>query len=329
MNVIVSLQHLAWTLQVPLKRLRAIAEDGGDRYRHLALRKGHKVRHLDVPDAELKAIQHRILRRILEPIDLGARVHGGVRQRSPRTNAQQHLGQKCVVCVDVVAFFPSVSHKVVYRMFRRELHYGRDVASLLTRLTTCAGSLPQGAPTSTAIANHVLAVPVDAPVSTQAQGIGVNYGRFVDDVAMSGDDPRPLIGEVGRGLSRRGLTMYRGKIRQRVTGKFRIMPASSPQVVTGLNVNSVSGPSVPKEKRDRIRAAIWALRGKSTLEVERQVASLRGQIAYVRAYNAGAARRLQILLDSVLESTASTSSLLIKKRKSSVPRRPTADVQPP
>ena len=304
MGAILSLQHLAWTLQVPLERLRAIAAAGDARYGLLSVRTGSKSRRLRVPDAELKAVQHRILRRILGPIELGDGVHGGVRGRSPRSNAEQHLGKKCVVCVDVVAFFPSVAHKVVYRMFRRELGCGRDVASLLTRLTTCEASLPQGAPTSTAIANHVLAVPVDRPVSAQARALGVDYGRFVDDVAMSGDDPRPLIGEVGRGLSRRGLTMHRGKVRTRVTGKFRIMPNSGPQLVTGLNVNDRSGPSVPKAKRDRIRAAIRALRWKGADEIAKSLPSLRGQITYVKAYNPGSAARLQLLLDAVLSEAA-------------------------
>ena len=73
------------------------------------------------------------------------------------------------VNLDVKDFFPNVRHYIVYRMFRRELGFGRDVARLLTRLTTFRAGLPQGAPTSTAIANVLLALPVDGPISVEAE----------------------------------------------------------------------------------------------------------------------------------------------------------------
>lgn len=154
--------------------------------------------------------QRRIKNNILASITLGEGVHGGVRGRSPRSNATPHLGQPCVVNLDVRDFFPNVRHYVVYRMFRRELGFGRDVARLLTRLTTLDGQLPQGASTSTAIAN-VLALPIDRPISVEAERFDVRYTRFVDDITLSGSNPRPLINIVGRMLSRRRLPMYRKK----------------------------------------------------------------------------------------------------------------------
>ena len=36
-------------------------------------------------------------------------------------NAQEHLGQRYVVNVDVRNFFPSITHENVYRHLRREL----------------------------------------------------------------------------------------------------------------------------------------------------------------------------------------------------------------
>jgi len=300
---ILSLQALAWTLRVPLTRLRRVAAEIDRHYDELRLLKGDKLRVLNVPHDELKEIQRRICRRILEPISLCAEVHGGVRGKSTRTNAEHHIGKRCVVCLDVKSFFPSVRHSVVYRTLRHEMGFGRDVASLIVRLTTLHASLPQGAPTSTAVANLVLREPVDKPICRKAKEAGVAYGRFVDDVGLSGDNPRPLISEVAKALSRRRLPMYRAKVRSRVTNKLRIMPSSGPQMVTGLNVNNRSGPSVPRAKRDQVRAAIFQLR---TIEQQaaRSVAlsSIRGRIAYIRQYNLGNAESLERLLEKTIQA---------------------------
>ena len=302
---ILSLQALAWKIKVPLARLHKIAGNVDKHYDELRLLKGDKLRILHVPHEELKEIQRRICKHILEPISLGDEVHGGVRGRSTLTNAARHLGKPCVVCLDVKSFFPSVRHAVVYRMFRAELGFGRDVASMLTRLTTLQAQLPQGAPTSTAVANLILPRPVDRPMAALAQETGVVYGRFVDDICMSGDNPRPLISEVAKALSRRRLPMYRAKVRSRATNKLRVMPSSGPQLVTGLNVNDRSGPSVPRGKRDKVRAAIHSLRSIET-EAARSIElrSIRGRIAYIRQFNPGEAIRLERSLAETLAHCA-------------------------
>jgi hypothetical protein len=166
------------------------------------------------------------------------------------------------------------------------------VARLLTRLTTFDAQVPQGAPTSTAIANMLLALPVDRPVSARAAGLSNRYTRFVDDLTLSGSDPRPLINTVAKMLSRRRLPMHRAKVNDS-RPKLRITPNSRPQEVTGLLVNSKSGASVSRQRRDKIRAAIFALRGSDRNGLQSAVNSTRGRIAYVRIFNPGAASRLE------------------------------------
>ena len=213
MQPILSVKDLSSRLGTPAAQLREIADDIKAHYKVWPLldKKKQKVRLLRVPSNELKEIQRRIKNNILALITLGEGVHGGVRGRSPRSNATQHLSQPCAVNLDVRDFFPNVRHYVVYRMFRRELGFGRDAARLLTRLTTLNSQLPQGAPTSTAVANVLLALPVDGPISVEAKRFDVRYTRFVDDITFSGSNPRPLINIVGRMLSRKRLPMYRKK----------------------------------------------------------------------------------------------------------------------
>jgi len=307
MRPILSLRNLAARLGTPVARLRKIAEEIDKHYSHQVLRQGpNKFRHLRIPKPELRSLQRRINANILAPIVLDGAVHGGVRGRSTRSNATVHLGQPCVITLDVREFFPRLRHYIVYRMFRRELGFGRDVARLLTRLTTFEAQLPQGAPTSTAVANFVLNIPVDLPLSKRAGSAAINYTRFVDDITLSGDNPRLLINAVARMLSRRRLPLYR-KRASAEKPKLRISPHSQPQKVTGLLVNSTGGPSIPRTYRDGIRAAIYQLRWISD-QHERAVAerSIRGKIAYVRQFNLGASRRMQRQLESaqVSQSTA-------------------------
>jgi RNA-directed DNA polymerase len=294
MSPIFSARHLASILGEPLEHLRDLATASSGHYTTFSkidLKKG-KSRTFHNPSNELKDLQRRIVNNVVRKVPIESLAHGGVKGKSPSTNAALHLRKRCVVTVDVRDFFPSIRHYLVYRMFRHELGYGKEVCRLLTRLTTLGGGLPQGAPTSTAIANLLLRFAVDIPISVSAKRHHLDVTRFVDDFAVSGDSPQILINEIARALSRRRLRVWRKK------RKLRIMRCSKPQEVTGLNVNSDRGPSVPRYKRDAIRAAIHRLRLLSKKERASATRSIRGQVAYVRQTNPGSAKRLEKSLEA-------------------------------
>ncbi len=300
MKPILSVRDLASRLGTTPSRLNEVASSIESHYVVVPLEANGKIRILHVPRDELMQIQRGIKTSVLDKIGFAEVAHGGVRGRSPRTNAVQHLAQRCVVTVDVRGFFPSVRHYVVYRMFRHELGFGRDVARLLTRLTTLKSRLPQGTPTSTAIANLLLATPVDAPLVRLAQQQDVRYTRFVDDITMSGPNPRPLINVVARMLSRRRLQMHRKKARWTTKAKLKIRSRGAPQEVTGLVVNSARGPTISRTRRDAVRAAIYELKRLPERELAHAVQSVRGRISHVRQFNNEAATRLQKYLDETL-----------------------------
>ena len=211
MKPILSSQFLAWRLGIPLEKLRVIAKEVNKHYREISLNDHEKgtVRLLKVPDEELKKVQRLILRRIFSEAPLPDGLHGGIPSRSPKTSAECHLGKDLVVNLDVRNFFPSASHRQVAEMFRRDFGCGREARWLLTRLTTIDGQLPQGAPTSTMIANLLLAIPVDVPIERSAAQLRVEYTRFVDDVAISGESADKLISETAKAVSTVGWRMWR------------------------------------------------------------------------------------------------------------------------
>lgn len=290
---LVSVRALSRKLDIPrdqLSRIAAAVDSHYNEWPRTDPRTG-KVRLIKSPDDELKMIQSRIARRLFAA-QYGDEVQGGVRHRSPKTNAQKHVRQPCVVAIDVRGFFPSVRPAVVYHLLRHELGCGREVAKLLTRLVTKDRQLPQGAPTSVAVANALLRLPVDEPVVTRAERMGCKYTRFIDDLVLSGRNPRDVINFIARQLSKRQLAISRKE-------KLKIMPGNGPQEITGLLVNGKM-PSLARVRRDRVRAAIHELRSIADGGQRRKaIESVKGRIGHVRQFNPGAAKRLAKQLESI------------------------------
>ena len=140
-------------------------------------------RTINPPHEELKNIQKCINGYLVNNIPMPDFAFGGVKEKDNILNAKQHKGQKYVFQTDLTDFYPFISCKRVYEMFVR-VGFSADVASKLTKLTTFKGHLPQGAPTSTTIANLVF-----EPTGRKLQALSVEYKlrmtTFVDDVTIS------------------------------------------------------------------------------------------------------------------------------------------------
>ena len=160
----------------------------------------------------IKDIQRRILAAILDRIPPHASVHGFRRGRSVKTFAALHTGKQVVLRIDLQNFFPSISAARIQALFRTA-GYPERVADLLAGLCTNSAPLdvwdliaiqpnpvqirqarwlyskphlPQGAPTSPALAN-LSAYRMDCRLSGLASSAGAIYTRYADDLAFSGD----------------------------------------------------------------------------------------------------------------------------------------------
>jgi RNA-directed DNA polymerase len=294
---ILSMRQLAWTIRVPIEQLKALADsiqrDPRQHYDHFSIEIGKdKYRQIDHPKAELKNVQRRLLHHVLVPMGFGEAAHGGISGRSPTSNAKVHQGQRCVVKMDVKTFFPSVQHNRVYRMFRHEYGFGEDVSRLLTRLVTLRERLPQGAATSTAVAN-LFARSIDERLKPSLQRHGLTCTRFIDDITISGDRPKVLIALTKRLLKAKGL--------QHHPDKLKVCPRGGPQEVTGVLVNHAERLSLPKAYRDGVRSAIHKLRSTPRHEWPKQIASIEGKIAHIARFrHDGVVARLRRNLATVL-----------------------------
>jgi RNA-directed DNA polymerase len=270
---LVSTRYLGAVLGIAPEVLLDLAENVESIYKPFTLvqekRGREKKRPIDNPVFPLKPVQTRIKVRLLDTISFPDFVCGGVRKRSTQANAKRHVRQREVVALDIKDFFRTVTNAQVAKIWCECFGASREVAWLLTRLTTYKGHLPQGAPTSTALANLVI-LPVMNELNVLCRLRGTNLTVYVDDITLSGRDAKSAISMVANALGRRGFKLAREKV--------KVMPAHVRQEVTGHTVNRRL--SNGRERLKHARSVILHAIGPEGTERDRQRA--RGLLAHVR-----------------------------------------------
>ena len=143
-----------------------------------------EVRVINPSIRTLKIVQKRICDLLNNKITPAPYAFGSTKGRSCVMNARFHQGNKYIFQTDLRGFFPSIPSKEVYRMFVR-FGFSPDVASILTRLTTYKGHIPQGAPTSSLVANLVFIKTGDV-IADYCKQHGLKFSTYVDDMTISG-----------------------------------------------------------------------------------------------------------------------------------------------
>jgi len=237
-----------------------------DRYQVFTVsKKSGGVRRICAPVTALKLIQQKlnqVLQAVYEP---RASTHGFVINRNIVSNARRHRNKRWVLNVDIENFFPSITSKRVYGLFRA-LPYRRnaDVAAMLTRICCNDGELPQGAPTSPVISNMICSR-LDSQLQRLAQQHRCTYTRYADDITFSTSHalfpqelawlrPYPAQPEAKIGPGLEAVIKANGFAVNHL--KVRLRRYDRRQEVTGLTVNSF--PNVTKRFRSQLRAMLHA-----------------------------------------------------------------------
>lgn len=233
-----------------------------------------KPRHIDCPEGELKAVQRKINRVLLQPILFPTHICGAVRSRSILDNAALHLGAPVLVTIDIRKCFPSISNKQIYRTWADVLGCSARVAALLTRLTTFERHLPQGAPTSSSLANLFI-WSIDGPIRAECARLGIAYSTWIDDLAFSGVRSRELIQVAIRVLASEKLAVSRSKI--------KVMGPQATKLLTGTRLGR-DRVRAPNEVKSRVRSGLHKFETHQQLpcSVEEYLRSLEAQIKHVQ-----------------------------------------------
>jgi hypothetical protein len=240
-------------------------------------------------------IQCLILKKVKYPLYLMGGLADKENPRDYVRNANVHVGWRRMINEDLASFFPSTSSAVVFDIWRHFFHFPAEVAQTLTRLTTRRNELPQGAKTSSYLANLVFWETEPDLVAT-LRSTGFSYTRYIDDMTVSSKADKSAE-ELGAAMSLLASMAKRHGF-QFKRSKHRIAYAGQRGETTGLVVGNHSA-GLRRTKRGGIRALVHQceVESRSMPESEglqvmrRRAASLVGQYARLHPAQGQALKR--------------------------------------
>jgi len=287
-------------------------------YRVLAKQSGN-IRLIEAPKSRLKELQRQILSQILEKIPPHPAAHGFLKGRSIKTFVAPHVGQYVVLRLDLRDYFPTLAGARIQAFFRT-LGYPEAVADLLGGICTNAvprdawkesdwnmdptrlrearvlysrSHLPQGAPTSPALAN-LCSYRADSRLAGLARAVGATFTRYADDLAFSGSDAferrverfsthvAAILTEEGFGVNHRKTRIMRQGVRQHLAG-----------LVANQHLNII------RHDYDRLKAMLTNCvrhlpRGQNHASHPQFRSHLEGRVAFVEMVNPARGQRLRV-----------------------------------
>lgn len=231
-----------------------------------------RLREIEAPNRELKALQRWILRNLLDGMEVSDRAKGFTLGRSAIDHAALHVNRRAVLMLDIRDFFPSIGTGAVRTVLER-CSGSEEVCDSLTLLCTYRDHLPQGAPSSPRLSNLVFK-PVDEEVAAHCDSLDIAYSRYADDMAFSSDDYDELEAVkafVEESIGQLGLRLNEDKT--------RMLTQKRAMIVGGLRLNA-GHPTIGREQKRRTRAALhhWLAKGSA----KESPNSILGRLAYIR-----------------------------------------------
>lgn len=132
---------------------------------------------------DLKIIQKKVNQMFNRDLKYPEYYYGGIKGKDNIRNAKHHQGNCYFFVTDLENFFPSVSCGMVYKALVKA-GYSADVSHIITRLYTFNGAVPQGTPTSMALANLATLDMTKAIWAICKQG-KMKFTVYVDDLTIS------------------------------------------------------------------------------------------------------------------------------------------------
>ena len=296
----------------------------GHYHYRLLMKDAGNFRLIEAPKQALKKLQQRILSGILDKVPAHQATHGFVKGRSIKTYIAPHVGRRVVLRMDLKNFFTTFRASRIQAFFRT-LGYPESVAELLAGVCTnatprgiwkgmrLAGDpisiwetqilyarphLPQGAPTSPALAN-LCSYRLDCRLAGLAKSVGAHYTRYADDLAFSGDEAFERRVErfslhVAAILREEGFVVHHRKT--------RIMRQAVRQRLVGLVANRL--PNIQRTDFDRLKATLTncVRLGPETQNRDAHPnfrLHLEGRVSFVEMINPARGKRLRAIFERI------------------------------
>lgn len=293
--------ELAQLLQVDERFIAAVVAAPKDFYRYFLIpKRTGGNRPIQPPIEELKSLQRSFLAICYRRLRVPSYLHGGLPRRSPVTHASPHVGKRIVVTLDIKAFYPSTTSTLIEPILRQAGFFGQALADLIA-LLTLNDALAQGSPTSCFLAN--MAFVLEERLNWKwCHSHDLEYSRFVDDIAISGD--WDFTSQIQAFVSRIEAGPYRI-----APAKVFARPQGQRQIVTGLVVNEKLRPTksyVAEVKHDiRLCLELGAefVAEANEISVPKLKNKLNGRIAHIGRFDGTIARHLSQMMYGVQWTT--------------------------
>lgn len=242
------LSSLSKDLGFSAKALYSVSNHIHSHYRCTKIMKNNgECRELSVPDDFLKAIQRKIVEKLLvyEEVSVyaGAYRYG----TSIVKNAAPHLNNNTVLKLDIRRFFDHIIYPLVKEKVFVKEKYSEKNRILLSLLCLHRDALPQGAPTSPIISNIIMK-DFDDTVGRWCRNKKIVYTRYCDDMTFSGDfAPGEVVSFVKNELGKMGFYLNRKKT--------AVIHNGQKKVVTGVVVNDKL--NTPLAYRKKLRQELY------------------------------------------------------------------------
>lgn len=252
----------------------------------------------------LKSIHESIKNTFFYVVEYPDYLQGGIRdiknQRGYIQNASKHSKNKILIKEDIADFFPSIRATQVFELWKDFFGFPENIAKLLTDLTTYHGFVPQGAKTSSYIANLIFWKDEPA-LDSWLESKGLLYTRLVDDITVSTDKrlTKAEKQEITEAIYQ--MMFDNGFIPKR--NKRRVMSSGTRMSIHNLNINSGT-PTLSKKERSKIRSAVkecetLARSGTDSEEYEEKFVKVQGRVSVLERLHPSQAKKLNERLDLI------------------------------
>lgn len=310
-----SLDSLARVLNISVSKLLEVAENTDVFYMpNKPIIKPGKIRQTYAVNEPLHSIQDIILEKIISGVEFPDFLQGSIRDINfPRDyvrDATIHARSEVILKEDISSFFSSTRMKLVYRTWKYFFNFPHEVAEVLTKLTTYKDFVPEGAPTSPAIANMVF-WDCEPKLEYDLRQKGYIYTRYVDDITVSFSS-RIEKKEI-QGITAKIYGMFLGAGLKPNRKKRNVQTKSGKMIVHKLNVNS-GKPTLSKIERSKIRAAVkefetLAQSATSWEEIEESYNKVNGRVNLMKRLHPNEAQKYIEKIKAVKKQVISTRGI--------------------
>lgn len=268
-------------------------------------KKSGGVRIICQPNKKLKGLQSWILVNILNKIQVSQSCKGFRKGSSTLDNALPHIGANTILNLDLTNFFPTVTAKQVYNIFKT-IGYNNLISTVFTNICTFEQRLPQGSPCSPMLAN-LSTWTLDLRIQGYVGKRGISYTRYADDLSFSGLNPTKVVKIIP--MIKTIIEDENFKVNRK---KTRIAGAARAKTITGLVINENSV-GIGKKQYKYLRSKIHHL----TLPMEQKNMKLLyhvgGWLSYLNSVDKERLKKAKIYIRELTKKHPTTLIAILNK----------------